>query len=127
MYGEGHDYHPLYAPMSPQLVGAVPVGFETFENEDQPFYPMQNNATYKEVWATHNLPHDVVDRHAVTAGTNLGDGKGRWTVLPWDVAWLLCLLKLFFRCSMIKVSVPRKRPLFWFILHIDNFLHNPVC
>lgn len=50
MYGEGHDYHPLYAPMSPQLVGAVPVGFETFENEDQPFYPMQNNATYKEVW-----------------------------------------------------------------------------
>ena len=49
MYGEGHDYHPLYAPMSPQLVGAVPVGFETFENEDQPFYPMQNNATYKEV------------------------------------------------------------------------------
>ena len=47
---EGHDYHPLYAPMSPQLVGAVPVGFETFENEDQPFYPMQNNATYKEVW-----------------------------------------------------------------------------
>ena len=50
MYGEGHDYHPPYAPMSPQLVGAVPVGFETFENEDQPFYPMQNNATYKEVW-----------------------------------------------------------------------------
>ena len=50
MYGEGHDYHPLYAPMSPQLVGAVPVWFETFENEDQPFYPMQNNATYKEVW-----------------------------------------------------------------------------
>lgn len=50
MYGEGHDYHPLYAPMSPQLVGAVPVSFETFENEDEPFYPMQNNATYKEVW-----------------------------------------------------------------------------
>lgn len=50
MYGEGHDYHPLYAPMSPQLVGAVPVGFETFENEDEPFYPMQNNATYKEIW-----------------------------------------------------------------------------
>ena len=50
MYGEGYDYHPLYAAMSPQIVGAVPVGFETFENEDLPFYPMQNNATYKEVW-----------------------------------------------------------------------------
>ena len=34
---------------------AVPVGFETFENEDQPFYPMQNNATYKEVWV-HTQP-----------------------------------------------------------------------
>ena len=50
MYGEGYDYHPLYAATSPQIVGAVPVGFETFENEDRPFYPMQNNATYKEIW-----------------------------------------------------------------------------
>ena len=48
-------------------------------------------------------------------------------MLPWDVAWLLCLLKLFFRCSMIKVSVPRKRPLFLFILHIDNFFIIPYA
>ena len=33
----------------------VPVEFETFENEDQPFYPMQNNATYKEVWVHTTL------------------------------------------------------------------------
>jgi hypothetical protein len=50
MYGEGYDYHPLYVAASNQIVGAVPVGFETFENEDEPYYPMQNNATYKEIW-----------------------------------------------------------------------------
>jgi len=49
-YGEGYDYAPLYVAFSNQLVGAVPVGFETFENEDLPFYPMQNAPTYKEVW-----------------------------------------------------------------------------
>ena len=50
VYGEGYDYHPLYVAFSDQLVGSVPVGFETFENEDKPFYPMQNAPTYKEVW-----------------------------------------------------------------------------
>jgi hypothetical protein len=49
-YGEGYDYAPLYVAFSKQLVGAVPVGFETFENEDAPFYPMQIAPTYKEVW-----------------------------------------------------------------------------
>jgi hypothetical protein len=49
-YGEGYDYAPLYVAFSNQLVGAVPVGFETFENEDAPFYPMQIAPTYKEVW-----------------------------------------------------------------------------
>jgi len=33
-------------------VGAVPVGIETFENDDEPYMPMQNNCTYKEIW-TH--------------------------------------------------------------------------
>jgi len=50
VYGEGYDYPPLYVAMSNQLVGAVPVGFETFENIDAPFFPMQNAPTYKEVW-----------------------------------------------------------------------------
>ena len=49
-YGEGYDYAPLYVAFSPQLVGAVPVGFETFENLDEPFYPMQIAPTYKEIW-----------------------------------------------------------------------------
>lgn len=50
MYGEGYNYHPLYVAFSDQIVGAVPVGFETFENDDEPFFPMQNAPTYKEVW-----------------------------------------------------------------------------
>lgn len=50
MYGEGYEYPPLYGGFSGQPVGAVPVGFETFENEDEPYMPMQNNCTYKEIW-----------------------------------------------------------------------------
>lgn len=50
VYGEGYDYPPLYVGFSDQIVGAVPVGFETFENLDLPFFPMQNAPTYKEVW-----------------------------------------------------------------------------
>jgi len=50
MYGEGYDY-PLYDGWNAgQPVGAVPVGFETFENDDEPYWPMQNNCTYKEIW-----------------------------------------------------------------------------
>ena len=50
MYGEGYDYPPLYGALAGQPVGAVPVGFETFENDDEPYMPMQNNCTYKEIW-----------------------------------------------------------------------------
>lgn len=50
VFGEGYDYHPLYTGLLPQIVGAVPVGFETFENEDIPYYPVQNLPTYKEIW-----------------------------------------------------------------------------
>jgi hypothetical protein len=50
MYGEGYDYPPLYGGFAGQPVGAVPVGFETFENDDEPYMPMQNNCTYKEIW-----------------------------------------------------------------------------
>lgn len=50
MYGEGYDYHPLYSGVEPQIVGALPVGFECYENEDEPYYPMQNLPTYKEIW-----------------------------------------------------------------------------
>ena len=52
IYGDGYDYPPLYGAFAGDVTGAVPVGIETFENEDQPYMPMQVNATYKEIW-TH--------------------------------------------------------------------------
>lgn len=50
IYGDGYDYPPLYGAYAGNVVGAVPVGIETFENEDAPYMPMQVNATYKEIW-----------------------------------------------------------------------------
>ncbi|MCB9321805.1 MAG: glycoside hydrolase family 9 protein [Lewinellaceae bacterium] len=52
IYGVGYDYPPLYGAYAGDVVGAVPVGIETFENDDEPYMPMQVNATYKEIW-TH--------------------------------------------------------------------------
>lgn len=52
IYGDGYDYPPLYGAYAGDVVGAVPVGIETFENEDAPYMPTQVNATYKEIW-TH--------------------------------------------------------------------------
>ncbi len=53
IYGDGYDYPTLYGGYAGDVVGAVPVGIETFENEDAPYMPMQVNATYKEIW-THS-------------------------------------------------------------------------
>lgn len=50
VYGEGYHFHPLYAGVEPQIVGAVPVGIECYKNEDEPYWPVQNLATYKEIW-----------------------------------------------------------------------------
>jgi Glycosyl hydrolase family 9/Cellulase N-terminal ig-like domain len=50
IYGDGYDYPPLYGAYAGDVVGAVPVGTETFENDDEPYMPMQVNATYKEIW-----------------------------------------------------------------------------
>ena len=50
MYGEGHNYHPLYVAFSPQLVGALPVGFKTLGHHDVPYWPTINNAVFKEIW-----------------------------------------------------------------------------
>ncbi len=52
IYGDGYDFPPLYGAYAGDVVGAVPVGIETFENDDEPYMPMQVNATYKEIW-TH--------------------------------------------------------------------------
>ena len=53
IWGDGHDYPPLYGAYAGDVVGATPVGIETFENDDEPYMPMQVNATYKEIW-THS-------------------------------------------------------------------------
>ena len=34
------------------MTGEMPVGIETLEDEDVPYWPAGNNATYKEVWLT---------------------------------------------------------------------------
>jgi hypothetical protein len=50
MYGEGHDYAPQYTAMSGDMVGALPVGIQTRENLDRPYWPPANCYNYKEVW-----------------------------------------------------------------------------
>jgi hypothetical protein len=58
IYGDGYDYPMLYGAYAGNVAGAVPVGIETFENDDEPYFPMQNNCTYKEVW-THTTAHAI--------------------------------------------------------------------
>ncbi|WP_225048249.1 glycoside hydrolase family 9 protein [Lacticaseibacillus kribbianus] len=50
MYGEGHRFAALNSVLSGEIVGGLPVGIETKDNEDVPYWPQANNATYKEVW-----------------------------------------------------------------------------
>ncbi|WP_430604707.1 hypothetical protein [Enterococcus sp. DIV0125] len=50
MYGEGYNYPQMYTVSSGEMIGELPVGIQTFENEDIPYWPQFNNATYKEVW-----------------------------------------------------------------------------
>jgi Glycosyl hydrolase family 9/Cellulase N-terminal ig-like domain len=50
MYGAGYDWTPLYSVRSGQMVGAIPVGIETREYNDAPYWPNQICWTYKEVW-----------------------------------------------------------------------------
>jgi hypothetical protein len=51
MYGEGYDYTPLYTPSSGDIVGALPVGIQTREDTDVPYWPIQSMWTYKEIWS----------------------------------------------------------------------------
>ncbi len=52
VYGEGDNYAQQYCPLPGEMVGEIPVGIQTRENEDVPYWPQANNATYKEVWMT---------------------------------------------------------------------------
>ncbi len=52
MYGEGDNYPQQYAALPGEMMGEIPVGIQTRGNEDKPYWPQSNNATYKEVWVT---------------------------------------------------------------------------
>lgn len=50
MFGEGHNYHPLYVAFSRQMVGALPVGIMAKGYDDIPYWPTRDNSVYKEIW-----------------------------------------------------------------------------
>lgn len=52
IYGEGYNYPQQNSFSSGEIVGEIPVGIRTLGNEDIPYWPQTNNATYKEVWVT---------------------------------------------------------------------------
>lgn len=52
IYGVGNNFAQQYAAHCGETVGEMPVGVQTKENEDVPYWPMANNATYKEIWMT---------------------------------------------------------------------------
>lgn len=52
IYGEGTRYAQQDANYPGEMTGEMPVGIETLGNEDEPYWPAGNNATYKEVWLT---------------------------------------------------------------------------
>lgn len=49
-YGVGSRYGSQYGVLVGECTGEVPVGIETYEDEDVPYWPQNNNATFKEVW-----------------------------------------------------------------------------
>lgn len=50
IWGEGSNYPQLYTALPGETVGGIPVGMESRFNEDTPYWPQFNTATYKEVW-----------------------------------------------------------------------------
>ena len=52
IYGEGERYAQMDANYPGEMAGEMPVGIETRDNEDVPYWPAGNNSTYKEVWLT---------------------------------------------------------------------------
>ncbi|GAB3049487.1 glycoside hydrolase family 9 protein [Spirosoma pulveris] len=52
IYGEGNRYPQMNSFSSGEITGEIPVGIRTIDNDDVPWWPAINNATYKEVWVT---------------------------------------------------------------------------
>lgn len=52
IYGEGRYYPQMDSFSSGEIMGEMPVGIRTLDNEDIPYWPQTNTACYKEVWVT---------------------------------------------------------------------------
>ncbi len=50
MYGHGCRYPSQYAISAGELTGALPVGMQSYQDEDIPYLPQGSNCTYKEMW-----------------------------------------------------------------------------
>lgn len=50
IWGEGSNYPQLYTALPGETVGGIPVGMQSRFNEDVPYWPQFNTATYKELW-----------------------------------------------------------------------------
>ncbi len=50
IWGEGSNYPQQYTALPGETVGEIPVGMQSRFNEDAPYWPQFNTATYKEVW-----------------------------------------------------------------------------
>lgn len=50
IYGAGSNYCREYTVLCGECVGEIPVGVETYANEDVPYWPQNNNATFREIW-----------------------------------------------------------------------------
>ncbi len=52
IHGEGSFYPQLYNALPGEMEGEIPVGMQAYFNEDSPYWPQFNTATYKEVWGS---------------------------------------------------------------------------
>lgn len=52
IWGEGSNYAQQYTALLGETVGEIPVGMQSRFNEDTPYWPQFNTATYKEIWGT---------------------------------------------------------------------------
>jgi hypothetical protein len=52
IWGEGSNYPQQYTALLGETVGEIPVGMQSRFNEDTPYWPQFNTATYKEIWGS---------------------------------------------------------------------------
>jgi hypothetical protein len=52
IWGEGSNFAQQYTALPGEMVGEIPVGMQSRFNEDTPYWPQFNTATYKEVWGS---------------------------------------------------------------------------